>query len=58
MDGYLQLKNLKEARKFAVKVLNEEDAELMLTEAEIEYLKLVSALESLEIFMKKRKKPE
>ena len=54
VDGFLKLRQLQKARKFARGVLKEPNAELMLTQNEIDYLRLVISLKTLEDFIKKK----
>lgn len=54
VDGFLKLRQLQKARKFARSVLKEPNAELLLTENEIEYLKLVISLDTLDKFLKQK----
>lgn len=56
VDGFLRQKNLSGARKFAKEILKQPEAEEMLTENEMEYLKLVISLETLENIIKKKDK--
>ena len=54
VDGYLKLRQLKKARHFAHGILKEDDAEDMLTIDEVEYLRLVISLNTLDDFIKKK----
>ncbi len=56
VDGYLRLKDLSNARIFSKEILAHPEAMEMLTENEIEYLKLVISLETLEEITRKGKK--
>lgn len=54
VDDFIRRKRLAKAREYASVILKLPDAEEMLTENEVEYLKLVTSLESLEQFIKKK----
>lgn len=56
LDSYLKSGNLGVARRFAMKVLDTDGVNEMLTEDEIEYLKVVIALNSLNDWMKGKTK--
>ena len=58
VDGFLRRKQLDMARVYAKETLDAEGASHMLTSVEIEYLKLVVSLDTLEDFINKRKKDE
>ena len=52
VDDFIRRKRLAKARAYASKVLKLPEASEMLTKSEIEYLRLVISLESLEQFIK------
>tara|TARA_R100001530_G_scaffold8727_1_gene9000 strand:+ start:256 stop:468 length:213 start_codon:yes stop_codon:yes gene_type:complete len=56
LDSYLQSGNLDVARRFAMKILDTDGVNEMLTGDEIEYLKAVIALNSLNDWMKGKTK--
>jgi len=56
VEGFLRMQNLDKARDYAKELLTEVDAEIMLSEDEIEYLKIVVAFKSIEDYIKNHKK--
>ena len=50
------MQNLDKARDYAKELLLEVDAEIMLSEDEIEYLKIVVAFKSIEDYIRNHKK--
>lgn len=58
VDGFLKTHELRNAKAFALNILEEPDAEMMLTENELEYLRLVVSLETLDKFIRKKDKDD